>query len=114
MTRKDERGFPYAHDPIKVRAIGDFIGETLVEMAKPGEIEPSHLEQVIETHPEYSGMTNGEYWLVLAHAATKLQAFAFEKFTHLIADRDDEDEEEVEPVDQSVMIKLFPGITKAA
>lgn len=114
MTRKDDRGFPYAHDPIKINAIGDFIGETLIEMATPGKIEQARLEVIIETHPEYDGLCNGEYWLALAHAATKLQAFAFDKFTHLITERDDEDEEEVEPGDQSVMIKLFPGITKAA
>lgn len=98
MTRKDEQGYPYANDPIKISAIGDFIGETLIEMASPGKIGQAKLELLIEGHREYSGMTNGEYWLALAHAASKLQAFAFEKFTHLIADRDDEDEEEVQAV----------------
>jgi hypothetical protein len=38
-----------------------------------------------------------------------LQAFAFEKFTHLITDRDDEDDEEVEPVDQSAKLATFLG-----
>lgn len=136
MTRKDEQGFPYANDPIKVRSIGDFIGETLIEMASPGLMEQAKLELIIETHPEYDGMRNGEYWLALAHAATKVQAFAFEKFTHLITDRDEGDDYEIEgagQIDQSAklaaflgkigsdanleemrdeMIALFPGITK--
>lgn len=131
MTRTDEQGFPYANDPIKVRSIGDFIGETLIEMATPGKIDQAKLEVIIETHPEYDGLCNGEYWLALAHAATKLQAFAFDKFTHLITDRDED--EEIELGDQSAklaaflskvgsdanleemrdeMIALFPGITK--
>ncbi|MCW5706773.1 hypothetical protein [Shinella sp.] len=136
MTRKDEQGFPYAHDPIRINAIGDFIGETLIEMSGPGSITEAKLELLIEGHKEYSGMTNGEYWLAIMHAAAVLQAFALDKFTHLITDRDGDDDYEVEgtgQIDQSAklaaflakvgadadlasmrdeMITLFPGITK--
>lgn len=89
-NRTNEKGFPYSNDHVKVAAIASVIAERLIEAVDPGYIEPTPLGLAIEAHAEYDGLRNSEFWLSVMRASAALQDHAFEKFTHLVTDRDED------------------------
>jgi hypothetical protein len=91
MTKRtDDKGFPFANDPIKVDAIAGVIAAHVI-----CEVDPSggtKLSSKVESDPEYSGLTNSEYWLAVMDATNRINAYALTEFTKLITDKDDDDD----------------------
>jgi len=75
---------------VKVDAIAGLIAKHLLAEIEPGTSTP--LETAIEKHPEYDGMTNGEFWLAVIKASTVLHEHAIQKFTHMITDKNECDD----------------------
>jgi len=89
--RTNENGFPYINDGKKIEEISIALTHHFERQVMTSSPVPSGFEDAIADHPEFEGLTNGEYWLAVARAFGVMQQLAMDRFYSLVTDRDDED-----------------------